>query len=75
MSSSSSFGIDSLTGYTPPPSSLSSESSLLSTLSEDEDDIQESEIDNIEDANLEDNAKPSKDANESTISSKDIQLY
>jgi hypothetical protein len=65
--SSSPFGIDILAEYAPPPPSSSSESSLLSTLSKD-DDIQESEIDNIE------NTESSEDTDEDKVTSEDTQF-
>ena len=68
-SSSSTIDIDSLIGYAPPSPSPISESSLLSTLSEEESDIQS--IKNIEE---EDNAEPSKDTDNDVVTSKDIQF-
>ena len=67
-STSSIVEIDSLIGYAPPQSPIS-ESSLLSTLSEEESDIQS--IKNIEE---EDNAEPSKDTDNDIVTSKDIQF-
>ena len=72
--SSSTIDIDSLTGYTAPQLPLApSESSLLSTLSE-EGDLKESDIHNAENTNEEKNAEPSKDEDNDVVSSKDIQF-
>ena len=74
-SSSSNINIDSLIGYSPSPPPLS-ESSLLSTLpeKEEEEDIQESDIQNAENTNEEDNSEPSKNEDNDVITSKDIQF-
>jgi hypothetical protein len=73
--SSSTIDIDSLTGYAPPPQLplAPSESSLLSTLSE-EGDLKESDIQDVENTNEEKNAETSKDEDNDVVSSKDIQF-
>jgi hypothetical protein len=69
-SSSSTIDIDSLIGYAPPLPSPISESSLLSTLSEEE----ESDIQSIKNTEEENNAEPSKDTDNDVVTSKDIQF-
>ena len=68
---SSNVGIDSLIGYTPPPLP-SSESSMLSTLSEN--DGGESDIHSTENTTEEESVEPSKDTDNDVVSSKDIQF-